>query len=201
MFVRRSALFFGAALALLLVIEGVLRLLPVAYPSALTAGFGVGGRAAMHQPGAAFVYSRDWDLFLARRGRIGPYGFHGVCEPTPDAKTGVFIAGDSYTEAIMLEPERSIGGRLKRARPELHVCAAGMSGANASEFLSQFDEMNRLGKAAHWVVVLNRYDLLESYSGRAGLARFPENDTDARELVGDAFERPGWLVSATSAWT
>lgn len=192
-FLRAGGLFILGVAGTLLLLEAVLRMLPVNYPTAQTEGFGV-GRAAMHVPGSKFTYSRDWDLHLARTGRIGPQGFHGMCETTRTREQGVFITGDSYTEAIMLAPEQSVGAQLHALRPDLRVCAAGISGAGAAEFLAQYDELSRLGAAKTWVLLLNRFDFMEGFSVRDGMAAFPPEDQPSdKELVGRSYRRPALL--------
>ena len=186
--IRSAAKLFFGFILILIPIELVLRFLPVMYPTELTAGIGV-GEAAKHQPGSKFVYSRDWDLLNWRTGSIGPEGFHGHCRLPSDSQASIHITGDSYTEAIMLEPADSLGNQLQLKMPDEAVCAAGMSGAAASEFLSQRDELFRLSKAHTWVIVLSRSDFIESFSGRDGLARF-STMANSSELVGRSYAPP-----------
>jgi hypothetical protein len=191
--VKNIFFIFVGVFLFLAIAEIVMRFLPVMSPTHLTAGIGH-AEAAKHAPGSEFVQSRDWDFLLARQGQINDFGLHGHCQLSTQAKTGIWIAGDSYTEAIMLEPNQSIGAKLQQFLPGFLVCAAGMSGASAAEYLSQLDDLHKIGQAATWVVVINQPDFLESYEGRDGLARFPINtQKETRELIGDAYKRPALL--------
>jgi hypothetical protein len=191
--IKSIFLILSGSLITLLIIEIILRFMPVMNPTDLTAGIGH-GEAAKHAPGSRFVQSRDWDFVLARKGQINANGFHGHCKLSTDLQAGIFMVGDSYTEAIMLEPEQSIGAKLQQQFPSSSVCAAGMSGASAAEYLSQLDDLQKSGKAATWVLIVNQPDFLESYEGRDGLARFPNNiQSENKELIGSSYKRPALL--------
>lgn len=191
----KTAGFFSIGASLfILAAELVLRQFPVILPTSLSPGIDV-GRAAMHEANSSFVYSRDWDFLLARRGQIGPHGFHGVCALAKKGNKGIFILGDSFTEGLMLSPEKSLGGKMQAALPDERVCAAGMSGASASEYLSQLDELTRLGDGRLVLVVLNRPDFLESFAGREGLAKFDlSEEVRNPKLIGGNYQRPDYLT-------
>jgi hypothetical protein len=189
--VRRFAALLGGVVFFALVAELILHALPVFRPTAMDGGFG-DGHFAGHLPHSAFVYSRDWDLYMARSGTINGRGLHGHCmleHGAPD----VLITGDSYTEALMLEPHMSVGAELQalvRASNK-SVCAVGMSGASAAEQLSQWDSFAKPTTPSVWVSLLSRSDFAESFGGRAGLAKFPLGE--GPELIGDRYERPAVL--------
>jgi hypothetical protein len=169
---RRCLSFIIGAVGFLLLMEAVLRLLPVPQGLELVDGYG-SPHLLRYRPGEAIVYSRDWDFLYARRGRVNPYGYHGFCNPS--AKPGqhrLWVVGDSYAEALMVDEAFTIAGRLQQARPDLSVCTAGISGAPGSEYLAMLDEVGASAQGDTWVILLNTADIPESAGGREGFHYF-----------------------------
>jgi len=190
-FKKLSCMIVGSA-TVLVTLEILLSFFQVSYPTDLSPGFGA-GEAALHKPGQAFTYSRDWDFHLSRHGKINEHGFHGHCEPKSGSTDNIFIMGDSYTEALMLPPERSLGKKVAEAMPNLGLCAAGMSGAPASEYLSQLDHLSKKWQASTLVFAINRTDFLESFDPREGIAKFTTEE-NAESLAGGSFQRVSFIA-------
>jgi len=169
---RRCLTFIIGAFGFLLVMEAVLRVLPVPQGLELIDGYG-SDHLLRYRPGEAIVYSRDWDFLYARRGHVNPYGYHGFCNPS--VKPGqhrLWVVGDSYAEALMVDEAFTIAGRLQQTSPELSVCTAGISGAPGSEYLAMLDEVDASAHGDTWVILLNTADIPESAGGREGFHYF-----------------------------
>jgi hypothetical protein len=187
-FFKKALWMTAGASSVLIGLEVALSFLLVSQPTDLSPGFGA-GEAALHKPNQTFVYSRDWDLYLGRKSKINKFGFHGHCVPRSGSSNNIFIMGDSYTEAIMLSPEKSLGQQMADLIPSFGVCAAGMSGASASEYLSQLDHLSKRWEANILVFSINRADFIESFNSRDGMAKFTTADNNVN-LIGASFQRP-----------
>ena len=130
--VHRVLLFICGALGLLLMMELGLRALPV--PEGLEPQYGFGtDRPLSYVPGRTLTYSRDWDFLYAQRSRANARGYHGHCNVDAGAQqSAVWVVGDSFAEALMLDQNDATAARLQRLRPHWSVCNLGMSGAPAS---------------------------------------------------------------------
>jgi hypothetical protein len=116
--------------------EAVLRFLPV-----WTGIFAVPVTAASplfhFRPNHDFVFSRDWNMALANRGRINNAGFvndqdYRTDDPTPL----IAVVGDSYIEAFMVPYRETVHGRLAAALAgKFRVYSFGASGAPLSQYL------------------------------------------------------------------
>lgn len=180
--VRRLVLLMCGALGLLLLAELGLRLLPV--PQGLEPQYGFGtDRPLSYEPGRELTYSRDWDFLYARRGRANAQGYHGHCNvDTVPKQPAVWVVGDSFAEALMLDQSEATAARLQQLRPQWSVCNLGMSGAPASEYLAMLDAVHERQPARAWVLLMNALDIAESRDGPPGFHYFGAGDGDG--LVG-----------------
>ena len=118
----------------LLVLEGVLRLLPV--------NAGWTNPAPTHDepliryvPGAPFVYSRGWSFANVQRGRFNNLGYVSEHDYRAGALT-VAVIGDSYVEAAMIPGGRRMHERLQILLPGwMQAIGMGQSGADLADDL------------------------------------------------------------------
>jgi hypothetical protein len=89
------------------------------------------------RPDHDFVFSKDWNMALANRGRINNAGFvndqdYRTDDPTPL----IAVVGDSYIEAFMVPFRETMQGRLAAALAgRFRVYSFAASGAPLSQYL------------------------------------------------------------------
>ena len=120
----------------LLLAEIVLRFLPVAstmYTLPVTAQSPV----LRFAPGRDFVYSRDWDMALANRGRVNNAGFVNDQDYQKEGDLPLLaVIGDSMIEAAMVPYRDTLQGRLADALAgKLRVYSFATAGAPLSQYL------------------------------------------------------------------
>ncbi len=184
---RRAMRFICGALGLLLLAEMGLRLFPV--PQGLEPQYGFGtDRPLSFEPGRELVYSRDWDFLYAQRSRANALGYPGHCNVGSGAqRPAVWVVGDSFAEALMLDQNDATAARLQALRPHWSVCNLGLSGAPASEYLAMLDAVRERTPARAWVLLMNALDVAESREGPPGFHYFG----DGAGLVGRPRPSPG----------
>ena len=133
LFTRTLAFGIGVA-ATLLLLEGLLRVLPV---------FG-GVYAAepredwpLHTliPNREYTYSTGWNLQNIHHGRTNNFGYPAPNDYHP-GHGDIAVFGDSYIESTMNDPRDSLSGSLNDyLEPDLEVLAFGMSGAEMPDYL------------------------------------------------------------------
>ena len=100
-FITRTTAFFVGIGVMLLVIEGVIRLLPV-----IDGTYAADPRASwpVHTmiPDSQYTYSSGWNLQNVHRGRINNYGYASPHDYVP-GRGDVAVFGDSYIESLMNE--------------------------------------------------------------------------------------------------
>ncbi|MCK6391204.1 MAG: hypothetical protein L6Q40_09340 [Azonexus sp.] len=151
-----SALLAGALIGLLL-IEGLLRCLPV-NSGARMASTDESHPYARYLPHQDYVYSHGWQLANAHRGQTNGLGFtHSLESPQPG---GVLVVGDSYIESLMLDDGETLQGRLAEWQPgRVAAISAGANGlADAIRIVEHFAP--RLHPATI-VLFIEPYDLRE----------------------------------------
>src|SRR6187551_2057801 len=109
-FVTRTLAFLAGIGGTLLVLEVVLRLLPV-----LSGTYAAEPRASwpVHTmiPDSSFTYSTGWNLQNIRHGQINNYGYVAPFDYSP-AKGAIAVFGDSYIEAQMNDYGDTLQGSL-----------------------------------------------------------------------------------------
>lgn len=189
---RRVLLFICGALGLLLLAELGLRLLPVPQGFEPRYGFGT-DRPLSFEPGRKLLYSSDWDFLYAQRSRANALGYNGHCSVGAGAQQpAVWVVGDSFAEAPMLDQSQATAARLQQLRPQWSVCNLGMSGAPASEYLAMLDAVRERTPARAWVLLMNALDVAESREGPPGFHYFG----DGAGLVGRPRPAPSMIVRA-----
>lgn len=151
----------GTVLAMASIAEVVLRFLPV--PTGLaTVQVTVDSPVYHFTPNRDWIFSRDWDLALANRGRSNNVGFINDQDYRKHGDTPLLaVVGDSYIEAAMVRYPDTLQGRLaKSLESESRVYSFAASGAPLSQYLIWARHaVNEYGAAALIInVVGNDFD-------------------------------------------
>jgi hypothetical protein len=157
-----SAAINAALLALpFLVLEGVFRLLPVAYlPQILP----VSARTpvAHFQPNLEYRWSSDWNFSVVTRKRSNNYGFIQASDYDPQARSPLMaIIGDSLVEANQVDTGKSVADLLNSAvSGKGRVYSFGISGAPLSQYLvyAEFARKTFNANAMTFVIAPNDFD-------------------------------------------
>ena len=126
----------GSLITCLLFAEAVLRFLPVA--SGMRTVPVTAQNPVFHfTPNREFLFSRDWDMVLARRGRVNNAGFVNDQDYHKDDELPLLaVVGDSMIEAAMLTHRDTLQGRLaKSLAGTLRVYSFAPAGAPLSQYL------------------------------------------------------------------
>src|SRR4051812_42784057 len=169
---RRAAWWLAGALAavaaLLLALEGVLRLAPTAkgLHRANPASASSSARLVRNQE---YTFSMGWDLRHVVRGRTNSMGFISPHEYQPDARA-IALIGDSFAEGEMLAWPESLAGRLDaRSEGRLRAFNFGLSGASLPHYLGIAREMGKQFRLDAAVLVVVPGDYIEGFDEREGL--------------------------------
>jgi hypothetical protein len=160
----------------LLVAEVVLRFLPVA-SGMRTVEVTTEAPVFHFTPNRNFVFSRDWDLALANRGRVNNAGFVNDQDYLfEDALPLLAVIGDSMIEAAMLPYGETVHGRLAAANVgKIRVYTFAASGAPLSQYLIWARHAVKVYGARALIVsvISNDYDESHSaYSIKPGFAQY-----------------------------
>src|SRR5262245_41536929 len=126
----------GTFLAMASIAELVLRFLPV--PTGLATVPVTADSPVYHfTPNRDWIFSRDWDLALANRGRSNNVGFINDQDYRKHGDNPLLaVVGDSYVEAAMVHYPDTLQGRLAKSfEGELRVYSFAASGAPLSQYL------------------------------------------------------------------
>jgi hypothetical protein len=187
----------AGALAALLVIEGIFRLLPVPMGLYRTEQFDRWPLQG-YQPGQSFTSSETWQMLNVRRGKTNNYGHRAPF----DYRVGshpVIVVGDSYVASPKNVYEESIQGRLgEHLGSRESVYGLAFTGLSASDYLA----LSRLAKAefapSAAVFVVIDGDLSESLPARLGYYHFvPQGDSFRLEYLPLRGETLGKAVRKT----
>lgn len=166
---QRGLLGFGlGVLALLLVCEGALRLLPVS--GATRVGTYIDPRIPTYQPGLRIHYATGWDLRNPQPLITNAMGFVADRDFKPDP-SAVALIGDSFVEAASLDLadrpaqqlEKALGGR----RP---VYAMGTAGSSLLDYAERVRfARDKLG-IRDFVLLMERGDFRQALCGSGNVA-------------------------------
>ena len=195
-FITRT-LAFGAGIGgALLLLEGILRLLPV-----LSGTYAADPRASwpVHTmiPNTAYTYSTGWNLQNIHRGRINNYGYVAPFDyAREEGGTGVVaVFGDSYIEAVMNDYgdtlQGSLNDYLKSPRTVLNF---GSAGAEMPDYLGKAPLVRREFSPEWAVVVITLGDFTRGFSAGPGYFKWQPGQSPAVKLV------PEIHRSALSKW-
>lgn len=167
---RTLAFCFGVA-AVLLLLEGVIRVLPV-----------IEGTYAAHPrmhwpvhtmiPDSEYTSSTSWNLRNVQRGRINNYGYASPhdYQPDPDGERGeVAVFGDSYLESLMNPYRDTLSGRVNEhlASPRT-VLNFGMSGAELPDYLGTAELVGREFSPEWAVFLITAGDFTRGFNAAPG---------------------------------
>jgi hypothetical protein len=177
----RTTAFGVGIVGTLLLLEGVLRLLPV-----LSGTYAADPRASwpVHTmiPNTHYTYSTGWNLQNIHRGRINNYGYAAPEDYEP-GRGGIAVFGDSYVEALMNEYADTLQGSLNEyLKTPRKVLSFGMSGAEMPDYLGTA-ALVRERFAPEWaVVVITLGDFTRGFSAAPGYFEWRHDRTPPIEL-------------------
>ena len=121
----------------LLMLEGVLRLLPVARAPPVEPPT-ADNPIQRYAPNQSFTWSLGWNFFHVVRGRSNAQGFLADYDYDRTATTPlVAVAGDSFVEALNVAFAETLAGRLQAALgPRGRVYAFAQSGSPLSQYVA-----------------------------------------------------------------
>jgi hypothetical protein len=134
--IARTLAFGAGVVAVLLLLEGLIRLLPV-IAGTYAADPRPSWPAHTMIPDTQYTYSSGWNLQNVHRGRINNYGYASPTDyrPDPSGERGeIAVFGDSYVEALMNDYRDTLPGVLGQQLSR-EVLSFGMSGAEMPDYL------------------------------------------------------------------
>jgi hypothetical protein len=119
-------------------------------------------------PNYDYTYSAGWNMRLVHHGHLNNFGYPADADYDP-LKPNILVIGDSYIEALMLNPRERLQSLLQQhLHNAIQVYGLGRSGSSLAQ---------KLG-VAHWaipifrpravVINLSEYDIAESMSALSG---------------------------------
>jgi hypothetical protein len=195
-FITRTLAFGAGIVGVLLLLEGVLRLLPV-----LSGTYAADPRASwpVHTmiPNSGYTYSTGWNLQNVHRGRINDYGYVAPFDYGPEkgGANTVAVFGDSYIEAVMNKFDDTLQGALndylKTPRPVLNF---GSAGAEMPDYLGMAPLVRRDFSPQWAVFVITLGDFTRGFSAGPGYFKWQPDQSPPVKLV------PEIHRSALSKW-
>jgi hypothetical protein len=166
-FITRTVAFGLGIAGMLLVLEGVLRVLPV-----------FGGLFAadprpdwpIHSliPNGRYTYSSGWNLDNVQGGRINNYGYLSPEDYRPGSG-GIAVFGDSYIESVMnAYPDTLQGALAKHLRTPRTIMNFGTAGAELPHYLGAADFVAREFKPEWAVFLITAGDFTRGFKADAG---------------------------------
>ncbi len=138
-----------------------------------------------------FTYSTGWKFEVVARGRTNNLGFPSQRDYSHEPN-GILLLGDSYVEALMLDPAKSIPSIIEDQLPGFRVFPLGVSGASAATYLSMAEFGQRTVAPKFAVVAIVAGDIEESITSRIGQPFFMFN-ADGVHLETPPIRKPSWL--------
>lgn len=181
----KLALTCGTGLIVIVVLEGMLRLLPV--QDGPNAALGHADSDVWFEPGRSFTWSRGWQMSDPTELATNNLGFvSSVDYDSEDARPLTAVIGDSYVQALMIPAAQSLTALLRsQLSPERRVYSFAASGAPLSQYLA-FAELARRRfqpEAMVFVIVGNDFDeSLRRVKWASGFHHFSEGRDGRLEL-------------------
>ena len=186
-FLSRTVAFLAGIAGALLLLEGLLRLLPV-----IEGTYAAEPRASwpVHTmiPNSRYTYSKEWNLQNVHRGRINNFGYPAPFDYPSDraghAGGGVAVFGDSYIEALMNEYPDTLQGSLndylQTPQTVLHF---GVAGAEMPDYLG-VAPLVRDQFAPRWaVIVITAGDFTNGFRASPGYFEWDAKKSPPIRLV------------------
>jgi hypothetical protein len=174
-FVTRTLAFLAGIGGTVLLLEVVLRLLPV-----LNGTFAADPRASWPAhtmiPSSSFTYSTGWNLQNIHHGRINDYGYVAPFDYAQAREPGrdtVAVFGDSYVEAMMNDYADTLQGSLNDyLKTPRNVLNFGMAGSEMPDYLG-IAPLVRRDFSPQWAVfVITMGDFTRGFSAGPGYFRW-----------------------------
>ena len=189
----RTAALVAGIFGTLLLLEAVLRVLPV-----LEGTYAADPRPTwpIHTmiPDTRYTYSTGWNLQNIHRGRINNYGYASPDDYEP-GRGGIAVFGDSYVEALMNEYADTLQGSLNDyLKVPRKVMSFGMSGAEMPDYLGTA-ALVRDRFAPDWaVIVITLGDFTHGFAATPGYFEWAPDRSPPIRL------KPEIHRSAASKW-
>jgi hypothetical protein len=185
--ISRTMMFLAGGAAVLLLLELLLRLMPV-IDGAYAAD--PGGRWPIRTlvPNSDYTYSIGWNATNIHHGHINNLGYVSPFD-YHEGSSGIVVIGDSYVESMMNDYDETLQGQLARdLRSPQQVMSFGMSGADLPHYLGTAELLGRHFDPTWGIVLVTASDYSGGFSADSGYYRWaPERDPPI-ELVPE-FER------------
>jgi hypothetical protein len=158
----RLAAMFGGATALLLVLELLLRCLPVS--TTTQTGYRIDPNILTYPPRHDFTTSFGWALERAQRQHANNFGFVADRDFVRDSRA-VAVIGDSYVEASMLPLRERLAAQLESALQGRPVFAMGGPGSSLLDYAERIRFADSQWAVRNFIVIVERGDILQSLCG------------------------------------
>jgi hypothetical protein len=178
-FLSSAAINAGLLVLPFLLLEGALRLLPVAYlPRILPVT--AQAPVARFEPNVEYRWSRDWNFSIVTRKRSNNYGFIHAADYHPGERSPLLaVIGDSLVEANQVDAGKSVAELLHAALgAEGRVYSLAISGAPMSQYLAyaEFARDTFRPDAMAFVIAPNDFDeSLLKYNGERRFHYFTQD--------------------------
>jgi len=185
-FVTRTLAFMAGIGVTLLVLELVLRVLPV-----LGGTYAADPRPSWPAhtmiPNSSFTYSTGWNLQNIHRGHINNYGYvapFDYARPRDAGRGTIAVFGDSYVEAMMNEYTDTLQGALNDyLKTPAKVLNFGMSGSEMPDYLG-IAPLVRRDFSPQWAVfVITMGDFTRGFSAGPGYFRWQADLSPPVKLI------------------
>jgi len=196
-FITRTLAFVAGIGGTLLLLELVLRLLPV-----LNGTYAADPRPSwpVHTmiPDSSFTYSTGWNLQNIQRGRINNYGYVAPFDYAPAQGAGsgsIAVFGDSYVEAQMNDYGDTLQGTLNNyLKTPRTVLNFGTAGAEMPDYLGIAPLVRREFSPQWAVFVITMGDFTRGFAAGPGFFKWQPDQYPPVKLV------PEINRSASSKW-
>ena len=174
--------FFAGAVAILVLLELVLRLVPVrdgAYAADPSAKW------PMHTliSNSSYTYSLGWNASNIHHGHINNLGYVAPFD-YQEGSSGIIVIGDSYVESMMNDYDETLQGMLARhLRSTQQVMNFGMSGADLAHYLGTAQVVGQHFSPSWAVIVITAGDYSGGFSADSGYYRWSRRRDPPVELV------------------
>ncbi|HEX2613617.1 MAG TPA: hypothetical protein VHO02_08490 [Fibrobacteria bacterium] len=160
---KNLSLFVTGSLAMLLFAEAALRALPVAATPLPDETFHPDFPVDRWQQGEPYVYSRG--VYLERPHTLYPNDMGMLHGGKADTGFTLWVHGDSYVEAAMLDFGQTLQGNLTTlAKGSFAVASVNVSGATLADYLTGIRLGSGISRRSAHVVLISAGDLAESFA-------------------------------------
>lgn len=184
---KKCLLILCSLLFAILLLEGILRILPV-NEGMRTQAVNDASPIIRFQPDRTFTWSRFADFSMRNEVHANNYGFINDQDYTPDSQLPLIsIIGDSYVEASMIPYEKTLQGLLTaELQGDWRVYSFGVSGAPLSQYLAFAKYARETFKTNKIVFVIVGNDFDESllhYKQSPGMHYFKQTSSGDLKLT------------------